>query len=1255
MLHLKFALNLEHLADEMIEAISKEWKDPFNAPVVIFPDPKLEQWFRLRWMKKKGVLANLNKSTIDRFLFDILVGDGISTDDSGKKVRRQKLTADMLRNVILAYLMQKDSDGKCNYELLDAEVTRYLNVEYKEKDGSVSYKLDENHLFDFASKMASLFLEYETSRPKNFADKTVGLLNKWAQGAGEDSLFFAESIRDAERKKTVENREKWQRKLYSAIFHKPSEDEPSLLTKVFHAISADKKEGVGLEYLTIPYLYSECAKDDVPNFKLEKFPKDKSNSPLPIFIFGLSGMGQFYRVILEKYAEKYPVFAYIQNPCMEFWEDVEASSKRTKWTSTNKVWTVEADVQEKMKVGYDENEETDIDDIKENIANDENDLLCNWGRSGRDNIKLWCQATNYDFDFSDKGIVSGEPGSKTLLKMVQESVTKRMNAKKIKSGELWKDFDGAKVGKEDLSLTLTGAPTKIREIENLHSQICKLLQGNACVNDILVVSPCLDDYRTAIQSVFDQTPKKKTEAGEDANGYLHVPYAIVDSPAKSSLTESALECLFSVMNEGSISRPAFFSLVRNSVVQQARHISDDEVEAWQNWVVETNTYRTRGADEKAKNDWIHAVRRLLLAQMTKNIVQFEEAKEPAETTAGKIKPFSDMASGDKASLCRFVECIDALQDWISFGKKNLTEDNLMSLKNKLNEWLLLQNVPDGFKSESIVYSRVNAAIDELDCQFKTGLGEISWNVVKQTLLAEVRGTEYSCGNLFVNGITFMKYAPNRVIPVKHVFFIGADSVSFPGAKQRNTLDLRKSCNPWPGDESPVARNRYGFLCQLMSTTESFRISYVNKDIKKDAELYPSTVVSDIKKFLSDGGFKWEEIQLTLDEKRPFDELFTPRSLRNKVAYVNMMNRTERVDAEQVSEECPQQIATKAPERVSISQLAKFLKDPFQFRINRMLSEDDEEDVEKESFEPICLDNLDRHIVLKRKLEAEIFSQESEMAAFKEDFELKGAIPEGFYGEKTWNAIDAKGEAFKKNLASKISELQKSWKSNVAALLPLKRSNGQIWNLTGTLDWCNSENISDVNELLVFSSSEYAPKDMGIDKFVAPYIEALLIIAAGGGTECDEAKKKVNISLYSCKLLQRGTVEPAHKEICVTQSEAVDMLNRIYDYAFGNEENGVSPFSKVVPIDLLNWPSKDEEGDIYAFRDKLLGSYGPWSSFKKKTLFDVTKDVGFKAEDFQNSPEQTENKESWKSAVELMRGFFPEGFLPEEENATDGDE
>ena len=170
MLHLKFALNLEHLADEMIDAVADAWNSPFEAPIVIFPDPKLEQWFRLRWMKKKGVLANLNKSTIDRFLFDILVGK----DDS-----RQKLTADILQNVILAYLVQK-TNGIPNYKALDSEVTRYLMV-----DGNPEGKLDENHLFDFASKMASLFLEYEASRPNNFAKGAngdiSGILDQWKQ------------------------------------------------------------------------------------------------------------------------------------------------------------------------------------------------------------------------------------------------------------------------------------------------------------------------------------------------------------------------------------------------------------------------------------------------------------------------------------------------------------------------------------------------------------------------------------------------------------------------------------------------------------------------------------------------------------------------------------------------------------------------------------------------------------------------------------------------------------------------------------------------------------------------------------------------------------------------------------------------------------------------------------------------------------------------------------------------------------------
>ena len=81
------------------------------------------------------------------------------------------------------------------------------------------------------------------------------------------------------------------------------------------------------------------------------------------------------------------------------------------------------------------------------------------------------------------------------------------------------------------------------------------MQEGARVSDILVVSPALDDYRTAIKTIFDQTPEKKKYASEnDRDGFLHIPFAIVDSPARSSQTENVLDNLFSILEQGTITQ-----------------------------------------------------------------------------------------------------------------------------------------------------------------------------------------------------------------------------------------------------------------------------------------------------------------------------------------------------------------------------------------------------------------------------------------------------------------------------------------------------------------------------------------------------------------------------------------------------------------------------------------------------------------------------------------------------------------------------
>jgi len=1210
MLHLKFALNLENLADQMIDEISSVWKNPFEAPVVIFPDPKLEQWFRLRWMKKKGVLANLNKSTIDRFLFDILVGK----DDSKKK-----LTAEMLTNVILAYL-EKDDNYKTLCNEGDDEVSRYLEV-----DG----KLDYNHLFDFASKMASLFLDYETSRPKGFVGGKEGFLDKWKQGVSEkDGLFFTET------KESLELREKWQRKLYSAIFHRHG-NEKSLLEHVFEEETGRTDENK--EYDTIPFLFKACENG---NFNLDKLPKDDGKA-LPIFIFGLSGMGQFYRVILQKYAEQHEVYAYIQNPCMEFWEDakLEKDSVCRRWNVSKGNWKSETGnigkIQERMQVRDPAQLtagkfETDIDDIPEYAGslNQENDLLASWGRSGRDNIKLWCIASDYDFDFKGNVDESGkdaEMSQDSLLHKVQYSIAHREKMSGVTEDDL-----------SDKSLDVTAAPTKIREIENLHTQICKLLRDGARVEDILVVSPCLDEYRTAINMVFDQTPVKDPK---NENGFLHVRFAIVDSPAKASLTENALSNLFSILAQKSITRPDFFALVRNPVVQTARGIRNEEIDAWQEWVAETNTYRTR--DTKAdgdkvikKDDWDKVVKRLLLAQMTTDDVSFG---------VDEYRPYADMACSDKASLCRFVECIESLERWIEFGcdkskkdgdfLKKIDREQLSELSALLDEWIGMQNTPKSLKSEDIVHKRVAEALEQLYCQFSANASKISMNIVKQSLLLAAQGTEYSCGNLFVNGVTFMKFVPNRTIPVKHLFFIGADAASFPGAKQRNTLDLRKSCYPWPGDDSPVAKNRYAFLCQFMSTSDSFHLSYVNKDIKKDAELYPSSVVNDLRKFIEAGAekdtngksLKWKEETISLDENRDYSELWTQKSLRNKEAYEWMLlsedERKEKIKERQekrmghLDAAESKENAVKLPDRVSVYSLSKFLKDPFQFRISQMLMDEDDEDVEKEQFEPVFFNGLDENAVLKKMLAAELSGKEDEYKEFLKDLELKGKLPNGVFGEKQRNALEAKKQVLLDQMnPERVQEVKDKWFfGEKIPDMQISRPDGAYWLLTGKLDWSNAKELKDVTEIFEISSSEEKNiSETPLDKFITPYVKALAIIASKSGSE----KCAVTISIYSCK---KNKNEISKKTVSFTPEDAKGRLRDIYNEAFGEAK-----FSKCVPVNLLQESSSYTT--IYKFKNKLLDEHGPWAYFDKKNLFNPITDIGYTVNGFEKE---------WKSAVEKM--------------------
>ena len=1180
MLYLNFALNLESLADKMIGEINACWTDPFTAPVVIFPDPKLEQWFRLRWVKKHGTIAGFNSMMIDRFLTETLIGD----DDEKKK-----LHADMLRNVILAYLYQHK--GELGELDPSGEMLRYLIGDNGE--------LDENHLFDFAGKMASLFLEYETSRPAKFVsgknDKAEGILDCWKDGKPRD--FFDASPREV-----------WQRNLYSKIFHKNGAKQ-SLLDKVFENLNARHNEGkarsIHTEYLTIPYLFEESKKN---GFKCDKFT-DASGKILPVFLFGLTGMGQFYRVILEEYArsKERNIHAYIQNPCMEFWEDLNTKDHLCRWKSVNNAWTASDSnrihsIQEKMSVKLQEDDANpeDYDTAREKwLDADENALLCYWGKSGRDNIRLWCNSSDYEFTF-DETPVEELKDDATLLHTIQYMIATRTN----KSKKLLELFNKCKDGfKEDASLSLTAAPTRVREMEILHSRICKLMEEGARVDDILVVSPCLDDYRTAIYQVFDQNSHD--------NG-LHVPFAIVDSPAKASLTEDALETLFNIMANGTILRPNFFMLVKNPVVQNARGITDEDVDAWISWIDKTHAYRNRGAE---KENWKDCVRRLLLSRFSGNNVQFADSE---------LMPYSDINSDNDRCLEKFADCIDDLEKWID--QKNSAPD-LATLEKSLYSWLGMKDIPKGFGGETIVLKNIVAEFENLHIQKDTGFDALTWNCVYQSLRTAAQSSKYSCGSLFVNGITFAGFIPNRIIPIKHLFFIGADSGSFPGTKPTDTMDLRKA-RPWPGDDSPIAKGRYAFLCQFMSTSKSFHISYLCKDVSKDEDFYPSSVVHDIRNFLKkslqetvlqsgkkkeewlkEPGVKenlkniWPATKISLDENRSYNELFTDRGIRNRNLFNSMLAANSGTKHKQSAHIPPKDEQAndtskpeKLPERVTINQLKNFLTDPFEFRISQMMQDTDtnENDIdpEEEALEPIDFTHLGKAVLTKNVLAADISPDAQEgFENLEKEMQANKLLPDGIFKEKLLQAAKDRAESIKTQMeAEEDSPLHDNSKWNFHSKIGdiVFADNDVKWTLSGTLDWTDGNNLVSITSME--QKSPATTPYFKTSKYLGQYLGALALIAGRTG----DNSESINIAIYSSN---PKSSKPSRATVTATPEQARQRLQSIYDLAFKKR------YSKAVPVDLF-----DQNIENFSdFSDKLDDA---WNYFGKKNLFDKRRDIGF---------------------------------------------
>lgn len=812
-----------------------------------------------------------------------------------------------------------------------------------------------------------------------------------------------------------------------------------------------------------------------------------------------------------------------------------------------------------------------------NESASQNSLVKKWVDFGRCNLNLW--------DDQKSGAAAVCDENAFINKKLNESLKK-------------KGF-----------LTLTAAPSRLRETEALHSKICALLKNGARLGDILVLAPAIQEYKVSIEQVFDQT-------NPVGDSFPYVPYIFADSSSKSSLAAEALGVLFGILQKGYFSRSDLFSLLRNKLVQAARGISDEEVGAWVGWTVDLNVYRDRDGVE----DWEKAKARLLLSRLSKDVVCCGK---------GQWLPYETLDSADDSSLYDFVQAVDELNDWLCIGNDCveglLNIEQVDAVKEMLEKWILpgdaaAEEDPD-LLCEKYVF---NDVIYEIECQ-KTIAGEhgsVNIDTLAFSLFDSIAASEFSRGTILSNAVTFSDFKPNRILSAKYVFFMGCDSKSLPGVDRESVLDLRKH-DIQKGDDSIPARYKNAFLCQLMAAQEGFFISYVNKNLKKDEDFYMSSLVEDLLECLDKNGQKSDlEVELGIDEDRPWSELFTKRSFRNKRSF-EMLKNKEAFEAEGKKRLSGQSSAKSAsgensgavknlPDRVTISKMKNFLDDPFVFMAKNLFSYDGEDfESERQEFEPLDFDPLTSAILRK-----ELFKGVDESDFFQR-LKNESLLPDSFFGEQAFEKIKRDCQSINERISQDAvaCEARKLLEYDASANLLIKQEifgKEKEWLLSGQLAWHN-KNFKATKKIVTFELNNS-------NNCLGGYISALALLASLPQDDDDEYE--ITMYVVSCKD-GNSSLEEQSLPRGVSRLWAQEMLRKIYWAMYVERQTACVPYSLVID-------EKFHPTSLSDLEDKLLGEYGAWKYFSKKDLFNVWTDIGYTNDGFEGQWKEAVNRQ-----IELM--------------------
>lgn len=539
-------------------------------------------------------------------------------------------------------------------------------------------------------------------------------------------------------------------------------------------------------------------------------------TPMTIYFFGQSTLSVLQAQILVWLAKTHNVVVFYRNPCREFWGDIETKN-------------------EERKALFRVRSQSGDDPEKEYGEICENDLLKTLGIAGRETLRLLVdlEESGERIGFDWESLDNEEAAVETVLGKVQGSIRSRTSMV-------------AKC-RQDASVQIVGTPGVRREVEMVYNSILGSVarpEGvtgerpwpDCSFSDIAVIVPDMQTYRPVIEAVFD------------ARG--EVPYGLLDTSASDD--SNYLRGFLSLIELGrkGLNRERLFNVLENPCVQRSLGFTREDVVSWRELTEKIGAFD--GFEHDDKNgagyfDWSSALKRLRLARL---------ANKVGDGKGGELPLVND---GGDAAL-KLSEVVELLY-------RDLTDTLFDNSGRPRALPLLAARHDDGTRADCwaellVRLAKTYLAVEKDDklenkvCQSVIGtlysLGGISGNQSFELAASAVEhfvgGIPCRKGSFLTSGVTIGGFSSLSAIPFKQVYMMGMGAGGFPGRASDSTLDVRGT--GWRlGDVSVPNRNRFLFLESIMSVRDRLVFSYPNKDIEKDAELFPSGIVLDVEKFI----------------------------------------------------------------------------------------------------------------------------------------------------------------------------------------------------------------------------------------------------------------------------------------------------------------------------------------------------------------------------------------------------------------------